>query len=315
MGSNATVEHFVTLFDSHYLLQGLSLYRSLEELPALFHLWIVALDEDCANVLRELALPHATIVPLPELENEQLLLIKSARTVAEYCWTLTPFVPAYVFDRSPGLHRITYLDADLFFFDNWTHFAEEFARSGKDVLITEHAFAPEYIDRERFGRFCVQFMTFKNTIGGINVMRWWQNRCIEWCYARDEDGKFGDQKYLDAWPTLFQKEVHVLQQKEKALAPWNVEHFSRIEPVRPVFYHFHSLKIVGPHRVLLHADYVVGRKNCWIYDRYLIALRSAAGELRKLGVPLVWRPLPRERYQVVRNALMRLVGTRAWARI
>jgi hypothetical protein len=315
MSSNSAPEHFVTLFDSHYLLQGLSLHRSLDAQGAPFHLWVVALDEDCAGALRKLALPSVTVIPVAEIENARLLLVKPARSVAEYCWTLTPFVPGHILERAPQAERVTYLDADLFFFDRWEILIDEFRRSGKHVLITEHAFAPEYADRSRFGRFCVQFMTFRNTDAGRKVMRWWQDRCIEWCYAREEDGKFGDQKYLDAWPALFPQEVHVLEQRDRTVAPWNVASLARGARVRPVFYHFHSLKLVGPRRVLLHDGYLIGRGNRWIYDRYVDALRSSARALDKARVPLVWRPSRSERLQAVRDAVRRLAGTRAWARL
>src|SRR5258706_1290303 len=244
MSSADAAEHFVTLFDSHYLLQGICLYRSLEQTAAPFHLWIVAMDEGCEDALRKLGLAHATILPLKSVENERLLSIKGDRSIGEYCWTLTPFLPDFVFSRAPAVTRVTYLDADLYFFEHWAALLAEFERSGKHVLITEHAFAPEYAEKEKYGRFCVQFMLFRNSEAGLRVLRWWQDRCLEWCYAREEDGKFGDQKYLDDWPARFSAEVHVLEQRERTVAPWNVAYLSRTGgAVRPVFYHFHSLKI------------------------------------------------------------------------
>jgi len=292
MNSGSRPEQFVTLFDSHYLPLGLCLYRSLEEHAQPFHLWIVAMDEACASALERLELHHATVVPLGEIEDERLRTVKAERSIGEYCWTLTPFLPAYVLARSPGIERVTYVDADVYFFQSPALLLDELAQSGKHVLITEHAFAPEHLAYMRYGRFCVQFITFRNTAPAAHVLQWWQERCLEWCYAREEDGKFGDQKYLDEWPVRFASEVHILAQTDRTLAPWNVAHQSRVsERVAPVFYHFHSLKIVSSRRVVLHFMYYVGRKNRWIYDRYLSTMRAVVREMRRLGIPVVGRPL------------------------
>jgi hypothetical protein len=56
-----------------------------------------------------------------------------------------------------------------------------------------------------------------------------------------EDGKFGDQKYLDDWTTRFSG-VHVLQNLGGGVAPWNVQQYDLSE-LDLVFYHFHGVKI------------------------------------------------------------------------
>jgi hypothetical protein len=307
-------EQFTTLFDSHYLPQGLALYRSLERQGDPFHLWILAMDEACAAALERLALSHASVLRLAEVEDARLLAVKGGRSVGEYCWTLTPFLPAFVFARAPGAARVTYLDADLYFFDRWAPLLAELDRSGKAVQITEHAFAPEYAARAVYGRFCVQFMTFRNDAAGRKVLGWWQDRCLEWCHARLEDGKFGDQLYLEDWPQRFGAEVHVLEQRERTLAPWNVAHFARAPGgARPAFYHFHSLKLVAPRRVQLWVAYRIGRASRWIYRQYVEALRQALKELAAIGVAPAWRPAARERLGAIRHFGRWLAGRMAWA--
>jgi len=316
MNSDRPTEHFVTLFDSHYLPQGLCLHRSLEEHGRPFHLWIVAVDEACANSLQEFGLSNATIVRLQEVENEALRSVKAGRSVGEYCWTLTPFLPSYLFRRAPQLERVTYIDADLFFFQPPALLIDELLQSGKHVLITEHAFAPEYAEHIQFGRFCVQFVTFRNTEPAKRVLAWWQERCIEWCFAREEDGKFGDQKYLDQWPDKFSAEVHILARTDRTVAPWNAAHLSRLSgTVRPVFYHFHGLKIVSSTKVVLYFMYQVGKKNRWIYDRYVATMKPVAAKMRALDIPIVGRPLLGGQVSVFAFAKAVLRGQAAWASI
>ncbi len=115
--SNAGVrrEHFVTLFDDSFLPIGLALYQSLVARARPFRLWVVAIDNDVEQHLAELALPDLAVIPLPSIETPELLAVKSGRSRAEYCWTLTPFTAKAVFDRDPTALRATYVDADVFF--------------------------------------------------------------------------------------------------------------------------------------------------------------------------------------------------------
>lgn len=282
-------EHFVTLFDSNFLPMGMALHDSLMTHGQPFHLWILCMDELVEEQLKRISLPNVTLLPLREVETPELLAVKAGRTRGEYCWTMTPFTFQAVFNRDSSVKRVTYLDSDVFFFDNPHILLRELETSGKHVLITEHAYDPEYIRYLTLsGRFCVQFLTFRRTQEAEKVMHWWQDRCLEWCFARFEEGKFGDQKYLDAWPELFANEVHIVQQTEKTLAPWNVKFFSKLLHGRldPVFYHFHELRIVSPKRVRLFVMYEISKEGLLLYDVYLAALRNAFMTLYKFGIAI-----------------------------
>jgi len=275
-------EHFVTLFDSNFLPAGLCLYRSLAQHVSPFCLWILCADRDVEKKLIHLDFENVRLIPLRDVENERLRGAKRNRSAIEYYWTLTPFTPQFVMAREPGIERVTYIDADLFFFDNPLSLFEEFEQSGADVLITEHAYAPEYDQTATSGKYCVQFMTFRNTPGGRSVMHWWQERCIEWCYARLEGGKFGDQKYLDDWPERFAGKVHVLSQKDRALGPWNSAWFQTQPGSRdPVFFHFHGFRIISQNKMLWYRGYEVGARAHRYYGQYADAMRSAMSEIAR----------------------------------
>ncbi|HET6279924.1 MAG TPA: hypothetical protein VFH73_03130, partial [Polyangia bacterium] len=171
-----------------------------------------------------------------------------------------------IINHHPEIDVLTYLDADLFLFSSLDPvYAELGSRS---ILIHEHRYTPElaYLLPES-GRFNVGLLCFRRDVAGMGALAWWRERCLEWCYQRTEDGKMGDQMYLDDWPTRFQGVV-VLQNLGAGLAPWNFGQY-RIgaEPGRTptvnggpiVFFHFHSLAVPRRDVVLVtrHTSYPV----------------------------------------------------------
>jgi hypothetical protein len=245
--------YFCTLFNSFYLSRGLAMYRSLEKTCLAFHLYIFAFDDKTHQILTKLQLKHASVISLYDFEDEKLLSVKSGRTLAEYCWTCTSSTIMYVIEKY-NVPSCTYIDADLFFYKDPQILFDEMGNNS--ILITEHRYPPKFNRTNSSGIYCVQFITFVNDENGLKALKWWRDACIDWCYDRYEDGKFGDQKYLDDWPTRF-KGVHVLQNLGGGLASWNVEQYPFIERkgdtiifkdkvsgnnFEAVFYHFHHVR-------------------------------------------------------------------------
>ena len=280
------MEHYVTLFDSLFLPQGLALHISMERHVDNYTLWILCVDDEVHDSLSKLNLPNVRLLQLSKLETSELLAVKPTRSIGEYCWTLTPFTSRFVFEMDTTVSRVTYLDADMWFRKNPIQIFHEFDASGKKVLITDHAYAPEHDQSATSGQYCVQFMTFTRN-GGEVVRKWWEERCIEWCFGRFEDGKFGDQKYLDDWPTRFADSVHVLSNKELTLAPWNA---TRFPYGNAITWHFHSLRILVNSRkslFVIYGPYLLPkctRGN--VYQPYLVDLYAAIEQTKSIGVDL-----------------------------
>lgn len=246
--------NFCTLFDSNYIRQGLALYQSLQKHSNKFHLYIFAFDQKCEEILKKMLLKNVTIISLKEFEDAELLKIKPTRSKGEYCWTCTSSTILYVL-KNFSADACTYLDADTYFFADPKILLDEL--KAKSVLITNHNYAPEYDQSQISGKYCVQFMTFKNNESALEVLNWWRNACLEWCYNRVENGKFGDQKYLDAWLEKFDC-VYELQNQGGGVAPWNCTRYDfylknnqiyisdkiNKQEFPLVFYHFHSLKFL-----------------------------------------------------------------------
>ena len=252
-GEEIIMNVFCTLFDSRYFSRGLAAYQSLKRNCQNFHLYIFAFDDLALKTLKSMNLENVTVISLSEFEDEELLSIKKNRSVAEYCWTCTPSVIRYILNNYK-VGSCTYIDADLFFFSDPSVLYKE--DENCSVIITEHRFSENYKRSIVNGIYNVQFMYFKNDKLGNEIVSWWRDRCNEWCYAKLEDGKMGDQKYLDDWTTRFNG-VHVMRHTGGGVAPWNVQSFDyfmqndklmqkekfngNIEEV--IFFHFHNLKL------------------------------------------------------------------------
>jgi hypothetical protein len=281
--------NFCTLFDTHYFTRGLALYYSLEKNCPDFHIYIFAFDQKANDLLREMHLNKATIISLKEFEDEELLRIKPSRSIAEYCWTCTSSTILYVLEKY-NLESCTYLDADLFFYSSPTPIFEELG--DQSILITEHRYSPKYNKQLKAGKYCVQFITFRNNDQGLTALRWWRARCIEWCYARYEDGKFGDQLYLEDWTERF-KGVHVLQHPGGGLAAWNIQQytFEKINDTvtgteiltgrkfEAIFYHFHYLKFYTNGKIELGRRTLTDSVLNVFYKPYIVFLEKLKAQV------------------------------------
>lgn len=309
--------NFCTLFDSNYLARGLVTYHSLVSVTeGSARLYVFAFDDLCLTTLKDMNLPNLTVISLAEFEDEDLLRIKPTRSRGEYCWTCTSSTIHYCI-KTYDLPHCIYIDADMVFYQNPQILLDEMPPSA-NVLITEHRYTPQYDKSKLSGKYCVQFMYFDNSENGQMVLNWWRERCLEWCYNRHEDGKFGDQKYLDDWLTRF-KGVHSLQHLGGGLAPWNVQQFDfqliknkifgtsiiqnskretqnakNTEGVsvaknpksefEAIFFHFHGVKLFeGDKAIFAPKMYLLNASvRAFFYAPYLQKLKAAQTQLTNL---------------------------------
>jgi hypothetical protein len=280
------VNHYCTLFDSGYLTRGLALYDSILRSGESFRLYIFCFDDRAYELLRKLKLEHAELITLAEFETPELLRVKPTRGRGEYCWTSTSFTIQYCLDQFQ-LEEVTYLDADLYFFGKPSILLDELRKSNSSVLLTLHRYSADYDKSLISGKYCVQFMPFKSDSRGRAALRWWQERCLEWCYNRVEDGKFGDQKYLDDWTTRFEG-VRVLEHLGGGVAPWNIQNYEAgpgptVDGIPVIFYHFHALKWLAKGYFDLAEGYKLSAETReYIYQPYLAALKQALEQVRKV---------------------------------
>jgi hypothetical protein len=310
--------HFCTYFDSNYLTRGLALYQSLRtHCRQPFVLWTLCFDEESYTILSRLALDGIRLIRRTDFEagDTELAIARGNRNAVEYYWTCSPSLPLYLFQQDPSIELITYLDADLFFFSDPQPIFDELGDGS--VLIVGHRYAAAYAHyAETSGIYNVGLMTFRRDAAGLECLHWWRERCNEWCYARFEDGKYGDQKYLDDWPERFAGVV-VLQHPGAGLAPWNIESYRLdstkdkdmfIDGVPLIFFHFHALKVISSRAAVpTIRDYSLSYNAlAWIFIPYLEALRQSS---TNSGLPFADPFVARPKFS---NLLQRLLFEDIW---
>jgi hypothetical protein len=309
--------HFCTLFDRNYLCRGLALHGSLVRHCPDFVLHVLCMDTLTFELLRRLALPSMALIPLTEFEDSELLRIKPSRSAGEYCWTCTPSLPLFVLERVPEAELVTYLDADLFFYsDPEPVFAEASAAS---VTVHEHRFPARLAHTQPVnGRFNVGWVGFRRDDEALACLRRWRAQCIEWCFARAEDGKYGDQKYLDAWPATYPR-LHILTNVGAGLGPWNVSSHRvsargdrvLVDGHDVVFFHFHGFKLCTDLTSRFGAaEYGLdGEIARLLYEPYVTAMIDALREVRALAPGFAHGldapPTPRDRLRTRTTQLLK----------
>jgi predicted SAM-dependent methyltransferase len=250
-----TKRYYYTCFDVNYLVKGLALIESINQHENCdFEIYIVCLDQATQTYLRQLGLSNIKTLLLADIERDDIHLqvAKQNRSQVEYYWSLKATLAIYLIRQHPEIDAIFYLDADLYFFSSPDPLWQ--AIENKSALIHEHGFAPEQAFLSKYGKFNAGMIGFRNDPIGVNILHWWRKHCLKWCHARLENGKFGDQLYLNQLPRTFDR-VSVVDNIGVGVAPWNHIQYefcldqsgcALVNGTKIVFYHFHSLIFIEP---------------------------------------------------------------------
>lgn len=290
---------YCTLFDSGYIARGFALADSLNKHCSPCQLCILCMDRDAETLLEQFKIPNVIPIGLAELEKEdkQLADVKLMRSTVEYYFTSKASLIRHVLAKYPDCERVTYLDADLFFFSEPSKLDNEIA--GSSVAVIEHRFSPGNQRLYKFGRFNAGWLSVRNDVMGRNCIEWWRSRCLEWCHDYVEGDRYADQKYMDKFPELFN--ATIVSNIGANLAPWNIgnytltHHGKKIfvdgQPV--IFYHFQGVKrLVGS---LIESGLASYRQQLAIVARdylfmpYLEKWREAEDQVEKIRQELIQR--------------------------
>jgi hypothetical protein len=212
-------------------------------------LHVLCLTDRAFEVLAGAALENITLLRLRNLEeaDPELLAVKQNRTIVEYYFTLTSCLGHYLMKRLRPNEVLTYLDSDVFFYSSIQPLVEEFKE--KSIGATYHRYPEHGVPRQ--GRFNVGWVSWRKDRSGESCLARYRAQCLEWCYLREEGGKYADQSYLDAWDKL--PGFHAFEHRGANVAVWNLKDYRlgddgsglTVDGFPLLFFHFHKFAYVG----------------------------------------------------------------------
>lgn len=310
---------YCTYFDKNYLLKGLSMCSSFLRHNPTAKLWVLSFDSYTDEILNKLNLKRVTVIHLADFEDKQLLKAKQNRSLVEYYWTCTPSLPLYIFKKNPKIKKVIYLDADLFFYSSVTPVFVELG--DKSILTVEHRYPKGQESRiKTSGRFNVGFQIFNRDKEGLSCLKRWRKQCLDWCFWRLEDGKLGDQLYLNEWPNLYSKLV-ISQNFGLNAAPWNISQYwvskkndrVYINEDRLICYHFHQFQILRENSFEFSSGYYFSKiVQDYIYKKYILDLERQIKNLKRLDKSFTINYVQRGKISLLKVSFKKLIGPYYW---
>lgn len=287
---SASSHVYCTYFDHRYLSRGLAMIASLRRVREEGLVWVLCLSDEAYESLQRVGAPGVEPIRLSDFEraNPDVAAVRDQRSTMEYFFTMTPWFVRHVMRLSPEADWVTYLDADLWFFDSPQPIYDELESSS--VGIIPHRFPSRQSWRLKYGTYNVGWVSFRLDDAGAACADWWAARCLEWCKDTPDAGRFADQGYLDGFSAAVGG-VRVIGHAGADLAPWNLRSHDTAWGTRPavkvdgrplIFFHFHGLDCDTNRYYFKHATYGARTTDAvrdGIYLPYLHALTQVEREL------------------------------------
>jgi len=285
LDTEQVTHQYCTYFDSNYLPRGIAMIRSLRKHDPHAHVHVLCLDDSTYDVLlasgEDVSLIHidALLLADPEFANA-----RTNRTQIEWYFTATSCLVNYIVTNNPSIQNLYYLDSDLYFFSTLQPLLEESKNASAQII--EHRFSAQMQHLLVYGRFNVGWIGFSTNDEGLALIKDYRSSCIDWCYDRLEEDRFGDQKYLDKWPQKFPSCV-VSRHKGANVATWNIsgrtlstqgsDFYIDADPL--IFYHFQGVARMKSGNYVIKGDPLnLGNYFDLLYAPYLKELANIERE-------------------------------------
>lgn len=242
---------YFTLSDANFAPRTLAMLASMRKFDTTSDLIFVVVGELPEHFEQAFEKIDVKIKFLHQLIDPTVLKqIQKSRSYLSALWTYPSILLNSLIQNDCGHSDVVYLDADLFFFGNPSWCWSEIP-SG-NISIVRHNFSDRLAKEfPNSGEFNVSWVSMPTNEVGRLCAKLWSEECFALCpdIPVEHLGRtiYGDQRYLDTWPSIFGDAITIFQNPGVGLAPWNYENYKidhdqfwMVDNHKLIFYHFSS---------------------------------------------------------------------------
>ena len=229
--------NFCTYFDKNYIIKFLALNNSIKKFNFNYKFYILALDDYVESFFKKNSFENIIIIKLRSLEDKypELLAAKKNRNLIEYYFTLSPFLPKFIYEKY-SIYNLSYLDSDFYFFKNPQSFIIKNSYQNSVILIKQNS-------NPKYGFYNMGWISYNFEYGETyKILKKWAAQCIEWCSDIPYNNKYADQKYLDKW-IIDLNNIKIFGPAYSCLSPWDGNNIIQNNINSMIAFHFHGFEM------------------------------------------------------------------------
>lgn len=247
---NAKNINIATILDKNYIVRTLAFYEALIKFGEEYTFWLLCLDNETKEIINRLDLKNIIAMKVDEINDQELLSSRTNRNIAEFAFTSKSAWINYIFNHTKKGDNLIYADNDVIYFSTPNNVLDRMRKNGYSIGITAHRFAKKQEQlNEKIGKYNAGLIYFIVDDNSRECVREWRKQCIDWCYLKHEEGKFGDQLYMNKWPEKY-KAVYEIPDKGVNVGSWNLHNYKITKKDNIFFvdddllvcYHFHRIR-------------------------------------------------------------------------
>lgn len=220
--------NIVSLSDKSYVLNGLSLYESIQEYCSQpFTLHYLAFDEYTYNIFSKLE--NVIVYKLEDVQNDENYanLVKNCESHpiendtgwSPYHWAFASLFTNFLAKNLTDVDSLMYCDSDIYFYRDITEVFDDAEGKSVGLMLHKHV-APE--DKSTVGVYNIGIVYFKMNNVGKDCLNRWVKLVVDPTNPHYQlYGQCGDQRYVEFFEIWHPGEVHVFDWHIGNCAPWN----------------------------------------------------------------------------------------------
>jgi hypothetical protein len=186
----------------------------------------------------------------------------------EACTAIKAQFLLWALDRFPEEQEFLFLDPDVMAYSRFEELEFVFPRA--EIILTPHHVQDEYSYERTWdnmlrtllcGVFNCGFVAVRRSQAAIALLKWWNDKLLEYCCKDESRGLFFDQKWLDAALAFF--DVTVFREPGYNVANWNIA--SRCLTFSPHF----GYRVNGRPLRFVHFSMVDSNRDVYYFRKHL----------------------------------------------